>query len=374
MLLSCASFALLFYVVAGGTAMAAKVSGLYGAEVMVEGQETGQRNKAIIEAFKRVLVKITGNRGIIDHPKLAKDIRKAPRYVQQYRYRLVQVEIPEKVAVPPVRMLLVSFDENAVNRLLRQRGFAVWGHMRPATLVWLSTEQDGWRTLVIPEADELIMSGLLTATGERGMPILFPLMDLEDQAALQVSDIWGGFADSIQRASNRYGPDAVITGRLVKVGPGLWRADWTLYLQGEELLWDSKGDSLAMAVEAGIHSGIDVLASRFAPIAGDDNIGGVHLRVAGIADLRSYARIKDYLMGQGIVEQAALAFVEPDAVTYALQVRGDQRALEQDISLSGVLISDAPEGIDSSIPPTGHTPPEVLTDSGEAVLRYRIKP
>lgn len=380
---------LLLFFVLHNNAMAAQVTGLYDAEVPVEGQETAQRNKAIVEAFKQVLIKITGNRGIVYQDQLAKDIRKAPRYVQQYRYRLVEapveavkpleavpVGIPASlpVSAAPTRMLRVSFDENAVNRMLREHGFTVWGNMRPATLVWLSTEQEGWRNLVAPEADELVYSGIIDATGERGVPILFPLMDLEDQRALQVSDIWGGFADNIQHASARYGPDAVITGRLVKLGPDLWRAAWTLFIGKEEFLWDSEGDSLAMAAETGIHSGMDLLVSRFAPLAGDGSIGGLHLRVAGVENLRAYAKIKNYLIEQGVVEQASLVFVEPSAVTYSLQVRGGQYALERDISLSGVLLPDILEGVDPRFPPKVQVSSEVLVDSGEAVLRYRLQP
>ncbi|MFC1603373.1 DUF2066 domain-containing protein, partial [Pseudomonadota bacterium] len=229
-------------------AFSAQVSGLYEAEVPAAGQEVEQRNRAIVEAFRQVLVKVTGNRGVVHHPALAEEINSAPRYVQQYRYRVVEQELP--ASSPPqvqkqVRMLRVKFDEIAVNRMLRQQGVAVWGDKRPATLVWLATEENGKRTLAMADADEQAYSGMLDVMERRGVPILFPLMDLEDQVNLQVSDVWGGFADTIWQASERYGPDAVMTARLVKFGPGLWRAGWTLLLGKKEFLWDSEGESLS---------------------------------------------------------------------------------------------------------------------------------
>ncbi len=373
-------------------AFAAQVSGLYGAEVVAEGQETEQRNSAIAEAFRQVLVKVTGNQGIIHHPQLGGEIASASRYVQQYRYRMVMLEEPlaplvesqiesevAAVATPPppthfkqARMLRVTFDEQAVNRMLRQYGIAVWGGMRPATLIWLAIEQDGRRSLAMLDSGEQSYFGIFNAMEVRGVPILFPLMDLEDQTNLQVSDVWGGFADTIWRASERYGADAVMTARLVQFDSDLWRAGWTLLLEGKEFLWDSEGDSLAMAVEAGVHAGMDLLASNYAPSASDNNVDAIYLRVAGVTDLYSYAKLQRHLAGQDAVEQLSLAFVAPDAVTYALQVRGGQHALEQGISLSSILLPDRSEKIESQILST--VPSEVMVGSEEAILRYRLQP
>ncbi len=381
---------LLMVMTVASPAFSAQVSGLYGAEVPAEGQEAGQRNRAIVEAFRQVLVKVTGSREIIRQPQLAAEIRNAPRYVRQYRYRMATMKVspaepqtePEAGETAPapslpvlpkqVRMLRVMFDEKAVNRMLRERGVAVWGSRRPATLVWLATERNGRRSLVMPDSDEQLYATLLDAMDTRGVPILFPLMDLEDQASLRVSDLWGGFSDTLLRASARYGPDAVMTARLVEFGPELWRAGWTLLLDKKEFLWDSEGESLAMTVEAGIHAGMDLLASHYAPSAAESSSDAIYLRVAGVDDLYSFARLQRQLSGQDIVEQLSLVFVEPEAVTYALHIRGGQRALEQGIALSRMLVPDRPEEISDQTLPT--PPSEVMADSGETLLRYRLQP
>ncbi len=380
----------LLLVMSASPAFSARVSGLYGAEVPVEGQEAEQRNQAIVEAFRRVLVKVTGSRDIIHHPQLAPEIRQAPRYVRQYRYRMAVVETPpaspagpepesgeppgpSAPALPkPVRMLRVLFDEKAVNRMLRQHGVAVWGSRRPATLVWLATERDGRRNLVAPEADEQLYTTLLDAMERRGIPILFPLMDLEDRTRLRVSDLWGGFSDTIWQASARYGPDAVITARLVAFGPELWRAGWTLLLDKETFLWDSEGESLAMAVETGIHAGMDLLAAHYAPSATGNSAGVITLRVAGVDDLYRFARLQRYLSEQDAVEQLSLVLVEPEAVTYALRVRGGQRALEQGFALSRMLTPDRPE--ETADPRSPPARPEPVADREETLLRYRLRP
>ncbi len=92
---------LLLLTITASPAFSAQVSGLYSAEVPAEGQETHQRNRAIVEAFRQVLVKVTGNRDVIHHPQLADEIRNAPRYVQQYRYRMVTLEAPAEFPSGP---------------------------------------------------------------------------------------------------------------------------------------------------------------------------------------------------------------------------------------------------------------------------------
>ena len=372
---------------------AARVGGLYEAEVPVAGQETAQRNQAIIAAFKEVLVKVTGSRGTLRHPQLASDISEAPRYVQQYRYRLQPVETspqPSEVEPPqqpdaestqppaveevepepaaPEKMLRVRFDEGAVNRLLRQRGLPVWGETRPTTLLWLTTEQNQRRTMLVPDAEAATLDAVLTVADQRGLPLLFPLMDLEDQSRLHISDIWGGFADNIRQASERYGPDAIITGRLVQFAPDLWRASWTLYLDGDSLIWDSEGDSLAMVAEAGAQAGIDMLASRFALVTG----GGAGtdraiVRISGVGDLSAYARVSRYLREQAGVEKLELVLTEADALVYSIQVRGGGKALQQGIALSGIL---QPISLETG----GGMLPDPSADVMGVTLHYQLQP
>ena len=133
-----------------GHAMAVTVSDLYEAEVPVEGQEAAQRSDAISRAFTEVLMKVTGHRGITNRQELTAEIANASRYVQQYRYRLLDADPvanstgqSEGENVEPQRLLQVSFDSGAVNSMLRGLGLPVWGDNRPSGLVWVGLEQGG---------------------------------------------------------------------------------------------------------------------------------------------------------------------------------------------------------------------------------------
>jgi hypothetical protein len=346
--------ALLFVLlaVAGGVAplQAAEVRGLYEAEVPVAGQGTEQRNDAIVEAFARMLVKVTGNREIALHPVLAGDLAKAPRYVQQYRYRIDpnppltgQTEAETDAGAEPPRLLSVTFDSQAVNSLLRDRRLPVWGGNRPAGLTWIGIETGGNRRLMFPEGDESLRTAMEQTAQERGLPLLFPLMDLEDRAGLSAADLWGDFEQNLRRASERYSPDLLLTVRLVQVAETLWRGTWRLYQGDQTTGWDLEGGSAEELAQAGLDQAVDILAERFAPVAVSGALSQVRIRVAGITGLERYLDVTRFLGSQSSVDEVKVVYAEPDAVTFSLGVRGGILVLQQGLELSGLIepVADA---------------------------------
>lgn len=357
-------FFLLLLLLPWGSLPAAQVKGLYAIEVPVAGQETDQRNEAISRAFGLMLVKVTGNRSMAGRPELADAIRKAPRYVQQYQYRLqpdaAPVDSVEPPAEPP-RLLKVTFDRNAVERLLREKHLSVWDGNRPNGMIWLGLDVNGQRRLGLPDADVEVYQALSSVSGSRGIALIYPLMDLEDQAGVQVADLWGDFESNLRRASRRYTPDLIVNGRLVAVTDTLWRAQWSFYLGEQVVRWsDEARDAGALAAQ-GAERIADLLAERFAPVSGDNALSQVSLRVEGVDDFTGYLAAAGFLRSQGVVDHVGLLFVEPDAATFSLRVRGGLQALEQGLGLGGVM------------QPVAAVTDSELPLSGPVDLTYRLK-
>ncbi|MCG8427754.1 MAG: DUF2066 domain-containing protein, partial [Chromatiales bacterium] len=280
----------------------------------------------------------------------------------QYRYRLLETggevspppvaetapgasaESSEAAApvVEPPRMLQVIFDSAAVNRMLRDKGLPVWGSNRPGGLVWIGVEQKGKRRLLSPEAGlATINTSIEKGARQRGVSVLFPLMDLEDQASMQVADLWGDFESNIRRASQRYAPDLIVTGKLIQVARGHWRADWRLYHGAQVNSWQEQAGSVDMLAQSGIGRVADLLAERFAPVAVDTDMNRVRVRVDGVLDLQSYTSLARFLESQSAVDRVELIRVEADAVIYDLHTRGGTLALQQGLDLGGVLVEAA---------------------------------
>ncbi len=346
------------------SAWAAPVQGLYRAEVPVAGQEPEERRQAMEMGLAQVLIKVSGDTRAVGLPQLRGALASPTGYVQQYAYeqrRPATTLLGSQSA--PLLVLRLDFDREAVERLLRSAGLPVWGDQRPSTLIWLAVEQSARRTLVGGDSDPELVSVLRDAAERRGLPLLLPLLDLEDQAALPAADVWGNFRDSILRASGRYQPDAVLVGRLYRQADGSWEASWNLYQAVESSSWIARGAYSSQALSQGVDGAADLLAARYAPIGAAESSAAVQLVVDDVVSLAHYAQVMKYLQSLQPVQSVMPQQIEPGRVFFAVTLRGDYRLLEQVIGLSAVL----------------HRVPEVAGDvtaqSGEGRrLWYRMNP
>lgn len=193
-------------------AYAARVPDLYQAEAQVSGEDPEQREPAFREALGKVLIKVTGSRSILTRGSLTGGLDDAASFVQQFRYRVDSLDDSGK---EPHRSLWVSFDKALVDRFLAERRLPVWSENRPAVLVWLGVEARGKRQLFDPERNQPERTTVEAAAAERGLAMVFPIMDLEDQTQMQVADLWGSFESNIRLASQRYAPEQILTIRMV---------------------------------------------------------------------------------------------------------------------------------------------------------------
>jgi hypothetical protein len=94
--------------------------GLYTGQVPVVSQSDADRTEALRSALGEVVVRVSGDKGVLARPDIAKAVADAERYVQQFSY---QQEVVTEAGQPQVRLTLVAhFDRDAVDRLLRNAG------------------------------------------------------------------------------------------------------------------------------------------------------------------------------------------------------------------------------------------------------------
>jgi hypothetical protein len=313
------------------------VSGVHGqdlfeAEVPVTSQQPDERYSAMRQALADVLVRVTGQRELLHSDRARLLLDDAKRHVQQYRY----FTVPD--STPPRLMLRVRFDGEGVRRALREHGIAYWGGAeRPDTLVWLAVEERGRRYIVSAQDETVAREQLLQAAKQRGIPLLFPLMDLQDQTQVRFSDVWGGFFDRVLEASDRYNPQAVLIGRLNRSASGSWAARWNLRIAGNTTTWSDTDRQLAGVVQSGIDNVADSLASRLA-VTDSGTVGNlVSITVEDINTLAAYARVTDYLASLTVVRQLQVEQVAGSSVVYVLQLNGTLQGLAQTITIGTVL-------------------------------------
>jgi len=316
-------------------ASAVQVSGLYQTEVSVAGQDLEEQRRALRSALTQVLIKVSGQRGVTGNEGIGAALKDPARYVQQYRYRVVRDDTAP--SAEPGQVLWAKFDRDAVNRLLRESGLSVWGRERPAVLIWLAVEEGSRRRLLGGDDGGQLVSALQSRAAERGLPLVLPLLDLEDQSRLRVTDVWGNFQDTVLAASGRYASDAVLVARAYRVLPGLWEAHWTLLEGDGAVAWTTQADVPGGLLEEGIDRAADTLAAHFARPLEADVPGRLQLMVTDVNTLQDYARASRYLASLDAVERVHTTRVAPGRVWFRLEAAAGREAVARAITLGRTL-------------------------------------
>lgn len=318
-------------------AHAVRVPGLYEAEVPVEGQQAGSRSEAIRTAMKMVLIKLTGDRAAPLRPELASVLQAAERYVQQYRYVEAAQPATAEVLGAEVRLRLkITFAENDLNDALRQSGVEIWGRERPSVLTWLAVEKDQQRKFLLAEEEPDILLAVNRQAEVRGIPLMYPLFDLQDTSSLQAVDIRAGFRDTIQRASARYYPDTLLTGWLESPLPGIWQARWMAIIGNEQFDWTTEGSFPDTVLTEGIDSMADRIAERYAR-QGGSGMTEITLKVLDIKSVGHYAKVLSYLQAISAVSHVDVSGVNSGEVEFRLLAHGSATAVTQAIGFGRVL-------------------------------------
>jgi hypothetical protein len=322
-------------------AVGAEVAGLYEAEIQVYSQKRSERATAMVSALAEVLAKVSGQRDAALVQGVAQAIRRPAKLLQQYRYKALPEADSQAQALGveggEPQLIVFRFDKRAVDKVLNDNALPVWGATRPSTLVWLAVEDGGERLLLGSDSTQPARQSLLREAKRRGMALVLPLMDLEDQIKLSFADVWGGFRSNIEAASERYRTESILVGRVLREANGEWSARWSLLEKDGVRNWRADGVLLAEVLDAGVAGAIDVLASIYAPKGGSMHAGMVPLTVTAVHNLSDYARVTHYLQSLQLVSHVYPTSIEADRIRFHLDAKGTEEEIAQTIALGDML-------------------------------------
>ena len=334
------------YAFAGTASLSAlEVRDLYEAEVPVADKSEAAREAGLGDALLRVITKISGLPGVRSDPTVARAMENPGRFVQQFRYRQVSVtEAPDSQAPDQSWRLWARFDARVVDGLVRDAGLRVWGRVRPAVMVWVAVDQSGRRRILGGEEAPELAAIIRDAARQRGVPVVLPLLDLEDRSRIRVSDVWGGFSDRIQQASDRYQSNVIFTGRVYRLLPTLWEGRFSLLAADTVEEWSNQGDILELLLADAVNAMANRLAFRF---AGPSEVAGAYgfgLIVSGVRNAGDYARALDYLSTLEQITDVSVTRVSADEVRFFVETRGGQDGLLKVVALGGTLARESLPG------------------------------
>lgn len=346
-------------------AHAVEVKNLFETEVAVEDQSTARRGDAFQAALGNVLIKLSGARDILTAPDVELIVQKAARYVRRYHYfdkpldKTPGVVSPQESPEAKQLYISVEFDGEALQRALREAGLPVWSANRPQVLVWLGVVQGRQRFIVSEDSGEQIGNLLMEAGRRRGVPLILPLMDLEDRRRVAFVDISAGFTDNLSQASERYNTGTVLIGHMNIGRGGDWVAEWTVLRDRVSASWRESDVDLRQAIDSGVDGLADILASRYAHSSSGGELVEYIVAVENVTSLDDYAAALTYMDKLVFVEDVTPVSLKSGQVHYRVAMRGALRELERSLGLMPSLrpVAVAPVNLPSltaqqSVPPT----------------------
>ncbi len=311
----------------------------YSAQVLVADQESEARLVAMRLALQQIITRITGSPEAATPARLGKLWQNPTQIVQEYRYLL----LPGLATGSTQRLLEVRFDPAALDQSLQSAQVSVW-QQRPVVLLWLVELQAG-RQVLLGDQDARVQALLAQVRAERGLEVLLPLGDAEDQRSLPLSDLWGGFVETIRSASARYGAQVILVGRLAPRLEGGWQGRWLLLGEPDtEIAWDSPAPDATQGLTAGLTESWARLWRNFGPDAASATEQTQTVQVGGLRQASDYAQTLAALRGAQGIRSLRISQLNLDVLTLSVRYRGSPEDLRQTLLLGGRF---HPQGSDS---------------------------
>lgn len=324
---------------------------LYQADMLVPDQSQRERNQAMVDALAEVIVRASGQPRVLENEQIIDALGGASDYVVEWRYENSDEVLEVGGRERPAWRVVMRFSGNAVERLLRDARLPIWPANRPGMLVWLMVDSvQGGRIRVSPSSSPEVLEYAQDSAKRRGIPLIKPLMDLEDQVALSAGTLWSLDQEAIREASERYNPDSILVGRLTETSGGRWRAGWLLMHRDRTEVFDSAGREL----EDVVAGGVDQVANHFFQLYGilpsEGSSEALVFQVDGVEDFASYTAVMNYLQGLGVVRRHDLAGVRGGSMLIYLYLDGDVSLLRDALALDERLVPQADLTL-NSVPP-----------------------
>lgn len=292
-------------------------------------------------ALKQVLVKVSGSVAVIDLNDSKALLKKADKLISQYGYQTHNGR-PYFEAV---------FDKFQIDKSLKGMHQRIWGDTRPTTLIWLVSNDGSDRNFI---SDNLLSQSVNNKMStvfqdqqhNRGISLQFPLIDLEDNLVLSVSDVEGRFYDQIAEASERYDVEHFVAANLIQKNSGNWSLSWELVKANfsgrttEVLASNTVSGIKTSLLSSMIDEIADFYADKYAILENQGNHFYQTIHIHGINSLKQFTQLNNILNKLVSVSNYEVASVEGSEVIIDIKISGGFGRFKNELYAQPNLESD----------------------------------
>jgi hypothetical protein len=312
---------------------AAKVDSIYFSSTPVPSQSAEDRAKAEPQALGQVLVKVSGNTQLLDDPKIKDSLEKADSLMQEFSYS------PSPGTPETPYLLRIRFDKAGVNRILRNVDVPTWGQNRPLTLAWIEYEVPNQPAVIIDSDSSSEIQNLFKTQAEhRGLPIILPMMDMQDLSLVNINDVVTMSLPVLQGASKRYKSDAILIARVFK-NQNDFSIQAKMLTHGDQWEWTIHGKTLSDVTSTLMNNITDALAGRYATVVTNAVQSSVTLKITGVSQPNDFGDLMEYITHLTPVADVEPVRVMGDGVILKISLRGSKNTFIQALSAADKLQS-----------------------------------
>ena len=352
---------------------------IYRTDTLVKSQSERERNAAARTTFGELIVRVSGQTSALEHPAIKAALPKAENYLFGFSYKSSTEKITVDGKTFPAVGLQLNYEPLAIEQLLRESQLPLWPAIRPKVLVWL-VAKDPTGLRLVPELTDL--QAMQLQAEYRGLPLVFPKLDLEDTLSLSANDLWELNREKIKAASLRYKADAILVGRYTPSSmgvipapvipdeqiddlidaayatsssasssvaassslasdnllvaepiPGPWVGDWQLLHESSDQSFADETPVVKGLFISAIDHAADYFAHQYAIMPTNQGPQTIVLQVGNITSFGAFKQVQAYLSELAMVQRMEVIQVNAEGLRVRLTTEGDARLLMSTLAL-----------------------------------------
>lgn len=312
-------------------AKAVEVENLYIGKILVNDRTQKTRVKAHRWAIEQVITKVTGNREILENAEIKRQVRlHTANYIKSFTFTTDEHN----------RTFLVDeFDQQKIDKLLRDVGASIWGQRRPQTLIWFVIEEGLSRQIVDNVSAPQISELLLQASDNRGLPLTLP--DRAAISSVHSSDIWAKFDHIMSKVSAGHDVEHYVMARMYYESIGqqeTWVLDFQL-MDGRDILLkqEFRGEQFTVVREM-VDSLADYFASQYSIRSEVLGQKSLKMTIEGVNNIVDLTTIEGYLKNLPPVSRLELESIQNNNAQFVLHLSGQGLDVIKALDLLGEFV------------------------------------
>ena len=308
----------------------------FRADVPVMSQSRADQQRAAKAGLQDVLVRVSGTEETRKNAVIKARVGRALSFVSEFQYTDVERQDWQEQGYKHV--LRLSFSNRLVRKLLNEAQLPIWSVNRPKTLLWLVEDsvEHGKRMLAFEPDNELTI-GIQQAAEYRGLPLIHPLLDFDDQLSLGAERLWQLDEPAILEASARYNADVVLVGKYSATSVGTVLSSWQYFHANRSRVYEKSSDSPATVGYEAILPLADFLASLYSYRSSDSE--SIWLSVTNVTNFADYRGLIDSLAAFDTITDVKVDRVSHHQIDLRLKSEASLEQIANQITLARKLIA-----------------------------------